>query len=456
MVIEFTKFVDAISCATDFVEAELLHVPHYHEKRVAVLVNKMGQYLDVDKDVLYAITIAGAMHDCALTEYLQDELSGQDGIRDERNMGAHCRVGEDVMRKYPFYDKMEGAVLYHHETADGKGVHGLLAGDTPLGARMIHIADVADNRFRLSEIDQEKHTELLDWVKRQEGTLFDSEVVRAFCLAADYDTLVSISGENVIQTLDEILPPKMMDIPISILRDLSEFFANTTDYKSHFTWRHSLGVAEKAEEMGRYYGYSEEHCQKLYIAGALHDIGKLLISNDILEKPGRLSPEEYQQIQNHSTGTWDLLHSIGGMEDIARWSSLHHEKLDGSGYPFGFTADELGHEERLMACIDIYQALVEERPYKAGLPHGEAMEIIRKMGTAGQLDREIIEDVDRCFGGRTEESAAESSTVEEAPEHEGEAWRCPVCGYILEGPLPEDFICPRCEQPGTIFERVSD
>ena len=139
MVLEFTKFVDAVSCATDFVEAEFLHVPRYHEKRVAVMVNRMGRYLELDQETLYAITIAAAMHDCALAEYLQDEVSEHNTKKDERNMGAHCRAGEDVMKRYPFYGEMEGAVLYHHETADGKGVHGLAAVDTPLSARLIHL-----------------------------------------------------------------------------------------------------------------------------------------------------------------------------------------------------------------------------------------------------------------------------------------------------------------------------
>ena len=77
-----------------------------------------------------------------------------------------------------------------------------------------------------------------------------------------------------------------------------------------------------------------------------------------------------------------------------------------------------------------------------------------KMGAARQLDSSIIEDLNQCFGTQAEEHHSESSVTEEVPQHTGEAWRCPVCGYVLEGPLPDDFICPRCEQPGTIFERV--
>lgn len=159
-----------------------------------------------------------------------------------------------------------------------------------------------------------------------------------------------------------------------------------------------MGIAQKAEEMGRYYKLSEEECDKLFVAGALHDIGKLITDNVILDKPGKLTPEEYKEIQYHAMGTWDMLKNIEGIEDITKWAAYHHEKLDGSGYPFELTGDKLDKNSRLMACLDIYQALVEDRPYKAGMPHEEAMGILRKMGDAGQLDNQIIDDIDSCFG----------------------------------------------------------
>lgn len=455
MIVEFTKFIEAISQATDYVEGELLSVPMFHEKRIAVLVNKMGRRMGMDEETVYALTIAGAMHDCALPEYLQDEIT-EDGYKTtEFNMASHCISGERIMLHYPFYERVKGAVLCHHDRADGLGATGRKAEDTPVSAQMIHIVDLLENQFGLFTMDEDKYRSMLAWMEGQCGTLFTRDMCRLFRETADYETLLSITGSRVSGLLNEILPERPVDIPIPVLRELADSFARVTDFKSHFTWRHSLGIAEKAEKLGRYYGFSEEKCQKLYIAGALHDIGKLLISNDILEKPGKLSDDEYRQIQNHAMGTWELLHDIGGMEEIARWAALHHEKLDGSGYPFGYTAADLGGEERMMACLDIYQALVEERPYKAGFPHEKAMDILRKMGRAGQLDREIIESLDRCFGDREGGKTAESAQVPEEQAFEGETWRCPVCGYTVTGEMPEHFICPRCEQPGTIFERVN-
>ena len=358
-----------------------------------------------------------------------------------------------MLKRFPFYSRVEGAVLYHHDRADGKGAMGRSAKDTPISGQIIHITDAADAQFSLYTMDLEKYNELIRWINGQKGTWFSEECCRVFTETVSFELLESITGDRCIATLDEMLPPLYIDAPIDVIREMAGFFADITDYKSHFTWRHSIGIAEKAEKLAGFYGYDRELCDKLYIAGALHDIGKLLIPNDILEKPGKLTGEEYKTIQNHAMGTWELLKPIGGMEDITRWAALHHEKLDGSGYPFGLKGEELGKHERMIACLDIYQALTEERPYKTGMSHDTAMEIMRKMGRSGQLDQEIIEDIDLCFQG-SQVPRKENMAQEETVGNQGEAWRCPVCGYVYEGKLSEGFICPQCKQPGSVFEKM--
>ena len=460
MKLEFTKFVTAISRATDFVEAEILNIPNYHEKRVAILANAMGKAMGMDVETVYALTLAGALHDCALSEYLRDEYPDGGFVLDEINFADHCVTGERMLKNFPFYQCVEGAVQHHHDRADGKGALGATPENTPVYGQILHIADLADVVFGLDTVDEEKHNKLLTWLEENRGTTFTPEMADVFRRAISIELLRSITGEQCVGTFDSLVPAMEVDVPMPVMRELATFFAHITDYKSHFTWRHSLGIADKAELMGRFYGYDREMCDKLYITGALHDIGKLVISNDILEKPGKLTSEEYKTIQNHAMGTWDLLHEISGMEDICRWASLHHEKLDGSGYPFGYRADVLGKHERLMACLDIYQALVEERPYKRGMSHGEAIGILRKMGNEGQLDQEIIEDIDRCYGMHRKKMEATLKKKKnrykaaEGKVYTGEAWRCPVCGFVYEGELPSEYICPYCEQPGGIFERI--
>jgi HD-GYP domain-containing protein (c-di-GMP phosphodiesterase class II) len=136
---------------------------------------------------------------------------------------------------------------------------------------------------------------------------------------------------------------------------------------------------------------------KLYLAGAFHDIGKLAIPNTILEKPGKLEPAEFKKMQEHALYSYKILSKIHGFEDICSWACAHHEKLDGSGYPFGTKGDKLNHNQRLLCCIDIYQALTEPRPYKKPFSHETAIKMMRSMAAAGKIDRQITEDIDRVF-----------------------------------------------------------
>ena len=133
------------------------------------------------------------------------------------------------------------------------------------------------------------------------------------------------------------------------------------------------------------------------MAGMLHDIGKMAIDNDILEKPSKLSDAEFVRMKNHAWYSYTILSQIEGYEDITRWASHHHEKLNGTGYPFGLKAGQLDEKERLLGCIDIYQALSEDRPYKAGMPHGKCIAIMRDMVRAGSIDGRITEDIARVF-----------------------------------------------------------
>ena len=133
------------------------------------------------------------------------------------------------------------------------------------------------------------------------------------------------------------------------------------------------------------------------LAGALHDIGKVAIRNEILEKPGRLTNEEFAAMKHHAAYTYYILSGINDFDEIRDWASFHHERLDGSGYPFGKSASDLNTQERIMACVDIYQALIENRPYKQGISHEKSCEILRAMAEKGWIDSDIVAQAAACF-----------------------------------------------------------
>lgn len=156
-------------------------------------------------------------------------------------------------------------------------------------------------------------------------------------------------------------------------------------------------MADDAECLARFMGFDEDIAQKMYLAGALHDIGKVAIGNEILEKPGRLTDSEYAEMKHHAAYTYYVLSEVQDFAELRDWAAFHHEHLDGTGYPFGKNESELNTQERIMACVDIYQALTENRPYKAGMSHEKACSILLDMAEKGWLDRAIVEQVNACF-----------------------------------------------------------
>ena len=223
--------------------------------------------------------------------------------------------------------------------------------------------------------------------------MVDEECAEALEKIFSEEYFLSLGG-NFEASLWNKVPRQKQELDFSQIKKLAEFFAKIVDYKSPFTSTHSIGVAERAEKLSRYMGFDEETVQKMYLAGALHDIGKVAVGNEILEKPDRLTDAEFAVMKHHAAYTYNILSEIDDFEEIRDFAAFHHERLDGTGYPFGKDASELNVQERMMACIDIYQALTESRPYKKGMSHERACEILKNMADKGWLDMDIIDKIE--------------------------------------------------------------
>ena len=400
MKLNINEVLFGLSASLDAVEGEILGATSYHAQRVAYISSLMGRQLGLSDYERLCLAVAAAMHDNALTEFASGEglrALNYGDVDIESNLGKHCVLGENNVKNTTIYKDIEGAILYHHERADGTGPFKKRSEDTPIFARIIHLADRVDVRLDLSNIDDEKFKKVTEYVNNHIGDYFDNEVSKAFLDGVRISDIREIEGNKVVAKLYEEVPTYEKEYNQEDLLSISKMFAKIIDFKSPFTTRHSKGIAEKAGMMGEYYGWDAFTNSCLYFAGAVHDVGKLYVDNDLLEKPGKLTPDEFAKIKDHATGTYVVLSAIRGLETITSWAALHHEKLDGTGYPFGKTGDELDEKERLMACIDIYQALVEHRPYKEGMSHEKTMGILYSMAEEGKIDRRITADIDKVF-----------------------------------------------------------
>jgi putative nucleotidyltransferase with HDIG domain len=185
---------------------------------------------------------------------------------------------------------------------------------------------------------------------------------------------------------------------------LAEIFAEIVDAKSPFMFGHSQSVATYAQAMGRAMGFDAEKVRRLRRAALLHDIGMLGVSSSIVDKVAPLVPLERFEIQAHPLHTFEILSGISVFQDVAKLAASHHEKLDGSGYPWGLDADQLDPLARTLVVADVFEAAMADRAFRRGLSRDEALsvlehhrglrlwgEAIDALATSVGADQEVVE-----------------------------------------------------------------
>jgi hypothetical protein len=176
----------------------------------------------------------------------------------------------------------------------------------------------------------------------------------------------------------------------SLLMGIVRAMVSAIDAKDPYTCGHSERVALVARFLGTTLGLSEEDCERLYLAGLLHDLGKLGVPDAILRKPGPLDDEETVQLRRHPERGWAILQDLGQLEHLVPGILCHHERYDGNGYPDGLAGDAIPLLARVLAVADSYDAMISDRPYRRGMPHERVEQILRD-GSGTQWDPKMID-----------------------------------------------------------------
>jgi HD-GYP domain-containing protein (c-di-GMP phosphodiesterase class II) len=383
-----------VAQALDMVEIAYIGATTNHGRRIAVLTAAMGRMLGHKEEEIGALAACALLHDNALTEYILLQHGREEK---SRSLGLHCELGQRNLAMIPFTVDVEDFIRYHHERADGLGPFGRREGEYPWGAELIAAADMIDGGNHLQQISGEDLPALRERIAGDIGGRFTRRAGELLLETLDQDMLESLQDERIGETIRGVFPPWIMEQEDPALIRFAGLICRIIDYKSAFTRRHSVQIANRAWVMAKHYGCPPGEQIRLYLAAALHDLGKLAVPSEVLEKPGKLSDEEFEIIKTHIVYTRKILQEAEGMEDLTEWAANHHEKLNGRGYPLGKTAQELDFNSRLMACIDVYQAVSEERPYHPRRSHGETMPVLCSMADQGGLDPALVKDLDRVM-----------------------------------------------------------
>ena len=315
---------------------------------------------------------------------------------------TRCTRGAEIVRQMRFPEDVARGILDLDEHWDGAGKPMALAGtDISIFSRIALIAQVVDV-FHTSG----GREAALKEVRQRAGTWFDPDLVSAFEKAAEYETFwQTLASDRVHSKVIALAPEKSGEmVDEDYLDEVAAAFAQVVDSKSPFTAGHSDRVALFTDMIAEEMQQSAEQRRFLKRAALLHDLGKLGVSNQILDKNGKLTDEEWASVRRHPAQSQMILSRIAAFQDLARIAGDHHERLDGKGYPRGITGDDISLETRIITVADIFDALTADRPYRAAMPVSKALEILRAdVGTA--VDGRCFAALERAMA-RLEQAAA--------------------------------------------------
>jgi putative nucleotidyltransferase with HDIG domain len=287
-----------------------------------------------------------------------------------------CDRGASIARKMSFGEPVAAAIYSLDEHWNGGGYpDGLVGQAIPMYSRIMNLAQTLD-----VFVEKRGREAALDAIRKRRGRWFDPELVQAaLSLAKDGALWAGLDNKEVLDEVVAVEPEHRQTVASEeTIEDICLAFAAVIDSKSPFTYRHSNGVAEAAVAIGQQLGMAPREITFLRRAALLHDIGKLSVPNSILEKPGKLTSEEWDVVKKHPYYTLEILRRIPGLESMSEVAAAHHEKLDGSGYFRHWSAPQLSVPARILAVADIYDALAAQRPYRDAMPVEQVFSIMQR------------------------------------------------------------------------------
>jgi HD-GYP domain-containing protein (c-di-GMP phosphodiesterase class II) len=316
---------------------------------------------------------------------------------------TRCTRGADIARQLRFSEGVAQGIHCLDEHWNGQGrPEGLQGSSIPLYSRialLAQVVDVVNNADGQLAAMAEATNRSASW--------FDPELVEAFTAVSQSSDFWSILNSAEVEPCVFALEPggHQVQLDEDYFDDIAEAFGKVVDAKSPYTAGHSARVGLYTSLLAESMEIPESRRRWLKRGALLHDVGKLGVSNSILDKPGKLDEIEWAAVKRHAEFTEAILGRISNFDELARVSAAHHERLDGGGYPRGLTASDIILETRIITTADIFDAITAERPYRGAIPVDKTLVIMEEsVGTAIDANcfaslKNIIKDNPELFPG---------------------------------------------------------
>jgi len=382
--ISLYELLRCISNAQDLVSPLLSN----HQQQVAYLSYYLSRKMGLPVAEQKHIFLAALVHDIgALSMNERLDIIEKEPL----HINNHAFIGAKLLKDFKPIQNSTGIIKFHHVPWDNGNGQIYEGKKVPFGSHIIHLADRACLMIKRDKNVLTQIPQILEDINRKSNSIYEPDLVRAMSEICRQEyvwlDLVSSSPANRVN----IAMFDIVDLEIDDIIDLAFVFSHIIDFRSKFTARHSASVAKTAERLAQLFGFSPTECKLMLVAGYLHDLGKLAISDSVLEKTAKLNEDEFNEIRMHTYYTYHLLNTVSEFKVITAWAAFHHERLDGNGYPFHINGDNLSLGSRIMAVADVFAAITENRPYRKGMDDIQAAKVLNDAVSSGALDKNVVE-----------------------------------------------------------------
>lgn len=358
-----------------------------HQQRTAYIALEIAKRLDIEPKMIKNIFIASLLHDIGAITI--DEKVALHRF-EHHDVNRHCVKGEILLGRVPKFSLVAALVRYHHRNWQEWDLP--IETDVVIGSQIMNLADFVERNIDRKKYILHQRKGIIEKAMDQCGFMFHSSVMDAFNgISSREEFWFDMTSPRLHSFLYHLGPLTNTEIDFHDVEIISKLFRDIIDFKSPFTATHSSGVTAAAGFLAEKLGLTDHEIRNLRIAGNFHDLGKLFIPNEILDKEDALNEEEFDVIKSHTYYTYFIINSVSGLEPIAEWAAYHHEKINGTGYPFQCDEKRLTIGSRIISVADIFTALLEDRPYRKGLVIDEIVTALNDFTGNNEIDRNITQ-----------------------------------------------------------------
>ena len=338
-----------------------------HHRRVAYIASRIAEELNLSLREQDEIVFAGLMHDIGALS-VGDRINVFNFKADSGS--EHAEKGYRLLSLFEPFKGAAESVRYHHTRWDQ-----MSRDKETIGGCILYLADRLDTLVKKNENILLQKEDIARQIYDESGKMFKPQVVEALKNLSKIEAFwLDIVNDVILLPKSEYY--KKMVLTEEVMIQLGLFFSQIIDFRSRFTATHSSGIAAVASELAKLLKYNDYDCVLMRFAGYVHDIGKLAVPIEIIEKPSKLTEEEYSLMKMHTYYTYQILSHIDGIGQVKEWASYHHEKIDGTGYPFGIKGDAMSEGCKIMKVADVFTAITEERPYRPSMEKEKVFSIL--------------------------------------------------------------------------------